>query len=78
MTEAELRAGHRRRPVAQARAAMATAALRGLGLPAAGVARALGVTPMAVLRGVARGEAVLRGQHLEAERLARDVFEKVN
>ena len=53
-------------------------ALRGLGLPAAGVARALGVTPMAIVRGVARGEAALRRHGLEVQRLARELLKKVD
>jgi putative transposase len=77
VTEAELTAGHRRRPVSRARAAVGAVALRGLGLPAAGVARALGVTPMAILRGVPRGEAALRRHGLELQRLARELLRNV-
>ena len=77
MTEAELTAGHRRRIVAQARAAVGTVGVRGLHLPATRVARALGVSPMAILRGLSRGEAALREHGLELQRVAREVLQKV-
>jgi len=75
---AELTAGSRRRPVVRARAAVSHVAVTGLGLPAAHVARALGVTPMAVLRGLARGEAELRAHGLTPEALARETLKKVD
>ncbi len=46
----EITAGNRRRPVAHARAVVSWVALQKLGLPAAVVARALGVTPAVVRR----------------------------
>lgn len=50
-----LMSGSRRRPVAQARAAVGTVAVTGLGLTASHVTRALGVTPMAIRQGIDRG-----------------------
>ena len=74
----ELTAGSRRRPVARARAAISYVAVTGLGLPAATMARALGVTPMAVLRGLGPGADQLRAHGLDAEDLARRVLRKVD
>jgi hypothetical protein len=76
VTPAEITSGSRRRAVAHARAALSAVAVTGLGVPAAQVARALGVTPMAVLRGVARGPAYLRARGLEPDRLAREAGRK--
>ncbi len=76
ITEAELTRGSRRRPVAAARAAVAAVAVRGLGLPIARVAPALGVTPMPLARGLARGEKLLQ-EHgwLTPEKAAREALE---
>ncbi len=52
--------------------------MTGLGLPGARVARALGVTPMAIWRGVARGPAALRAHGLDRDRLAREALRKVD
>jgi REP element-mobilizing transposase RayT len=68
---ASLTTGARQRPVVLARAAVAAVAVEGLGLPGAAVARALGVTPMAIWRGVPRGLAALRARGLDPRRLAR-------
>lgn len=68
---AELQQGSRRRPVAQARAVVASLALVHLGLPAALVARELAVTPAVVRRGVERGPALLTARHIDGERLLR-------
>jgi hypothetical protein len=76
VTEAELTQGSRRRPVAAARAAVGTVAVTGLGLPARRVGGALGVTGMAILRGLARGRDQLRRHGLDSERLAREVLQK--
>ncbi|MBI4737226.1 MAG: hypothetical protein HY766_14410, partial [candidate division NC10 bacterium] len=75
--ETEILGGSRRRPVARARAAMSAIAVRSLGLPATRVAQALGVTAMAVLRGVDRGLGYLRERRLDPERLAKEVIRKV-
>ena len=78
VSAAELTAGSRRRPVAHARAAASLVAVTGLGLPAAGVARALGVTSMAVLRGLTRGKAHLRARGLDLDGLAREALRRVD
>jgi REP element-mobilizing transposase RayT len=68
---ASLTGGARHRPVVTARAAVAAVAVEELGLPGAAVARALGVTPMAIWRGLPRGRAALRARGLDPRRLAR-------
>jgi putative transposase len=68
--EAELAAGSRRRPVAAARAALGAVAVHGLGLPVTRVARALGVTPMPLIRALPRGRQLLAARGLALERLA--------
>ena len=73
----ELARGSRRRAVAQARAAVSAAAVTGLGLPAVRVAAAVGVSNVAVLKGVARGEEGLRQRGLDPHRLAKAVVRKV-
>ena len=60
-----------RGPVAAARAAIGAVAVSGLGLPVTGVARALAVTPMPLLRGVQRGRMLLQARKLEVGALAR-------
>ena len=70
VTEAELVAGSRRRPVAAARAAVGAVAVYGLGLPLTRVARALGVTPMPLARALARGQQLLAARGLRVETLA--------
>ncbi len=74
---AELRTGSRRRSVVRARAAAAALAVTRLGLPASRVAAALGVTPMAILRGLDRGLVALRRQSLDPDRVAREELRKV-
>lgn len=61
----EVYGGSRRRPVAQVRAAISYLAVTHLGLSAAAVAAALGVTPAVVLRGVHRGLEILATRPLE-------------
>lgn len=75
--ETEIIGGSRRRPVAHARAAVSAVAVRSLGLPATRVAQALGVTVMAVLRGVDRGLGHLGERRLDPERLSKKVMRKV-
>ncbi|HEY7678036.1 MAG TPA: transposase, partial [Candidatus Methylomirabilis sp.] len=72
VTAPEVTAGSRRRPVAAARAAIGAVAVTGLGLPVTLVARALGVTPMPLLRGFPRGRMLLAARKLDLETLARD------
>jgi hypothetical protein len=62
--------------VAAARAAVAAVAVTGLGLPAARAARALGVTPMPLLRSLARGAAALRARGLRVEAVAQEALRK--
>ena len=71
VTEAELTGGSRRRPVAAARAAVGAMAVTGLGLPLTRVARALGVTPMPLVRALPRGQKLLQDRGLALETLAR-------
>ena len=59
LTVAEVTGGSRREAVVAARYAASYLGVRELGLPAARVARALGVSLQAVLRGAERGAAVL-------------------
>ncbi len=68
VAEAEIVRGGRRRPVA----AIGAVAVRGLGLPVTRVARALGVTPMPLLRGVERGRMLLQARKLDVAELARE------
>ena len=68
----EVTAGSRRRRVAAARAAIAAVAVSGLGLPVTRVARALGVTPMPLVRGIQRGRMLLQARKLDVEGLARE------
>jgi hypothetical protein len=70
----ELIAGSRRRPVAAARAAIGAVAISGLGLPVTRVARALGVTPMPLLRGVERGRMLLQARKLDVAGLTREAL----
>lgn len=73
----ELRAGSRLRSVAQARAAVSAVAVRYLGLPASGVAAALGVTSMAIFRGIDRGLVALRARQIDPERFVKGAMRKV-
>lgn len=73
----EITQGNRRRPVAHARAAISALAVRSLGLPAAHVAPAIGVTLMAVLRGVERGAEYIRQHRLDSDGVVREVLRKV-
>ena len=68
----EVTAGSRRRPVATARVAIWAVAVHGLGLPVTPVARALGVTPMFLLRGLQRGRMLLDVRRLDLKALARE------
>ena len=68
----EVTGGSRRRPVAAARAAIGAVAVSGLGLPVTRVARALGVTPMPLLRGLQRGRMLLEARKLDLEAVARE------
>ena len=61
--------------VTAARAAMGVVAVSGLGLPVARAARALGVTPMPLLRGVRQGRMLLEIRKLDLESLAREAQE---
>ena len=70
----EVTGGSRRRPVAATRAAVGAVAVSGLGLPVTRVARALGVTPMPLLRALARGRMVLAARKLDVEVVAREVL----
>jgi putative transposase len=74
---AEVSRGVRRRPAAHARAAVASVAVKGLGLPASQLAAALGVTAMVVLRGVERGLTYLEDIKLDPIKVAKEALEKV-
>jgi len=76
VSDAELTQGVRRCPVAAARAAVGAVAVRGLGLPARRIGAALGVTGMAILRGLPRGREHLRRLGIDPERLAQNVLRK--
>jgi hypothetical protein len=65
----EIRGGSRRRPAAQARAVASALAVSHLGLPAAAVARSMGVTPAVVLRGARRGPILWSARGLDPARL---------
>jgi hypothetical protein len=65
-----------RRTVAQA--TVGVLAVRHLGLPASGVAEALGVTRMAILRRQERGLASLLPRRIDPARLAREGLRKVD
>jgi hypothetical protein len=71
---AALTSGTSARPVVQARAAVSAVAVLLFGLPATRAAAALGITQMPVLRGVARGRALLAARALDPERLAPEVM----
>ena len=74
---AEIQSGSRRRPASRARAAVGAIAVEHLGLPATRVAKVLGVTGMAILRGIERGLNYLRERHLDAQQLAKAALRKV-
>ena len=76
VTEAELTGGSRRRPVAAARAAVGAMAVTGLGLPLTRVARALGVTPMPLVRALPRGHTLLTERGLRLEKIAQEAVRK--
>jgi len=73
----ELIRGGRRRPITHARAAVAAIAVTRLGLPASGVATALGVTSMAVLRSLDRGLTALRQHRIDPDQLTKEALGKV-
>jgi hypothetical protein len=62
------------RPVVRARAAVSAVAVPLFGLQATRVAAFLGITQMPVLRGIARGRALLAARGLDPERLAPEVM----
>jgi len=78
VTVQEISSGSRRRPVAQARATVGALAVRHLGLPASGVAEALGVTSMAILRSLERDLASLLPRRIDPARLAREALRQVD
>jgi hypothetical protein len=65
-------------PRAHARAAVSHLAVAHLGLPAAVVARVVGVTPAVVRRGVLRGPDLLAARPLDADRLVAGIRRKVS
>jgi hypothetical protein len=69
VTEAGLVGGGRRAAVAQARAAVSALAVGQLGLSETEVARALGVVPSTVSRGVSVGTALLAARRLDQGRV---------
>jgi hypothetical protein len=69
-----LRTGHR--PLVQARSTVGALAVRHLGLPASGVAEALGVTSVAILRSLERGLASLLPRRIDPARLAKEALRK--
>jgi len=77
VTPQALRGGIRQRTVAHARSAVSALAVTHLSLPAAIVARELGVTPPIVLRGVVQGPSRLAEKGVKPERLLMMVAEKV-
>ena len=78
VTVQEISSGSRRRPVAQARATVGALTVRHLGLPASGVAEALGVTSMAILRSLERDLASLLPRRIDPARLAKEALRKVD
>jgi putative transposase len=72
VSETALAQGSRRRPVAAARAAVGAVAVHGLGLPVTRVARALGVTPMPLVRALSRGRQLLAVRGLTVETVAQE------
>jgi len=77
VSAAEIIGGSRRRPASQARAAVSAVAIATLGFPASRVAAHLGVTLMAVLRGIPRGRAHLAARHLDLDRVATAVLQNI-
>jgi putative transposase len=67
VTPQEITSGNRRRPVAHARAIVGWVALHHLGLPAAVVARELGVTPAVVRRALEHGGDILAAHGIAPE-----------
>ena len=57
-------------------AALSAVAVTGLGVRATHLATVLGVTPMAILRGIDPGHDYLRARHLDPDRLAREALGK--
>jgi hypothetical protein len=74
---AEILNGSRRRSVTQARAAVGAIGVKYLGLPVTRVATVVGVTGMAVLRGIDRGLLCLSQRDLDPERLAKWAMKQV-
>ena len=74
---AEIQSGSRRRPAARARAAVAAVAVTRLGLSAARVAKALGVSAVAIFQAIDRGLAELRTRGLDPDRLAKGIIRQV-
>jgi REP element-mobilizing transposase RayT len=69
VTEAELIGGYKRRAVSQARQVLGHVAMRHLGLTAAEIGRAIGVSSQAILKASERGQEVLSEMNLQAEEL---------
>lgn len=72
LTPAELSGGGRRRLVWQARCGVSYLGLHKFGIPAAQVARALGVSLQSVLRGAERGEAILASRGVDLNSMPSD------
>jgi hypothetical protein len=70
--QGEMVGGSRRTAAVRARAAVSAVAIPYLGLPGAEVARALGVSPSAVSRGVAVGAGLLAGRGMDPARLVKE------
>ncbi len=68
----EMRSGNRRRPTAQARAAVAAVAVTGLGVPIMRVAGVLGVGPPGVCQAIERGLEALGFRSIDLDRVAKE------
>ncbi len=73
----EMRSGNRRRPTAQARAAVAAVAVTGLGVPITRVACILGVGPPAICQAIERGLEALGSRSIDLDRMAKELVRKV-
>lgn len=74
VSEAELRAGSRRREVVEARAALAFLGRVHLALPTRQVAKAAGVSGVSVIRLLERGRSTLDGRKVQPEEMVRKCF----
>ena len=77
VTSAEIRSGSRRRTTTQARAAVAAAAVTGLGVSTTRAARALGVGSAAVCQAIAHGLELLQARGINPARLGKDLLKTV-